>query len=67
LSGLERELSPLPLAERMQIPFLPASRADIVPTALITILAVLDYAGRDRVTHSLYNLRYGIAAEMLGA
>ncbi len=55
----------LPLHERMAVPHLPAARADIIPAALITIDSVLEYADRDRVTHSFYNLRYGIAAELL--
>ncbi len=65
LSALKTKLSDLPLHERMAVPHLPASRADIVPTALITIEAVLRFAQRDRLTHSFYNLRYGLVAEML--
>ena len=65
LSELKSELTALPLHERMTTPHLPASRADIVPTALITIEAVLQLAERQAVTHSFYNLRYGIAAEQL--
>jgi exopolyphosphatase/guanosine-5'-triphosphate,3'-diphosphate pyrophosphatase len=64
--GLKTKLMALPLHERMSVPHLPASRADIVPTALITIEQVLGSAERDSLTHSLYNLRYGIIAEMLG-
>jgi exopolyphosphatase/guanosine-5'-triphosphate,3'-diphosphate pyrophosphatase len=66
MSRLKAKLTALSLDERMAIPHLPASRADIVPTALITIEAVLNLAERDAVTHSFYNLRYGIAAELLG-
>lgn len=65
LRALEAELSVLPLSDRIQVPYLPPARADIVPTALITILKVLELAGRDAVTHSFYNLRYGMAAELL--
>ena len=57
----------LPLAERRQLPGLPAARADVFPTALATILEVARLAGVERFTHSFYNLRYGIAAELLGA
>lgn len=65
LSELKSELTALPLHERMATPHLPATRADIVPTALITIEAVLQLAKRQTVTHSFYNLRYGIAAKLL--
>jgi exopolyphosphatase/guanosine-5'-triphosphate,3'-diphosphate pyrophosphatase len=65
LDALKEKLAPLPLHERLAIPHLPAARADIIPTALITIDALLDYAGRDQLTHSFYNLRYGIAADLL--
>lgn len=66
ITQLKARLMALPLHERMAIPHLPATRADIIPSALITIDTVLDTAKRDQVTHSFYNLRYGIAAELLG-
>lgn len=65
LEALKSELVALTLTERQAVPHLPAARADIIPTALITILAVLQQSERDRITHSFYNLRYGIAAELL--
>jgi exopolyphosphatase/guanosine-5'-triphosphate,3'-diphosphate pyrophosphatase len=65
LSALESELSALSLAERSQVDLLPSARADIVPVALITILQVLEMAECESVLHSFYNLRYGIAAELL--
>ena len=65
ISQLKRELAALPLHERMATPHLPAARADIFPTALITIEQVLKLAGKHALTHSFYNLRYGIAAELL--
>ncbi len=65
LDRLKVQLCDLPLHERMAVPHLPAARADIIATALITILAVLRQAGREQVRHSFYNLRYGIAAELL--
>lgn len=67
INQLKSKLMHLALHERMAVPHLPATRADIIPTALITIDTVLDYAQRTSVTHSFYNLRYGIAAELLGA
>jgi exopolyphosphatase/guanosine-5'-triphosphate,3'-diphosphate pyrophosphatase len=65
LEVLKQQLCALPLRERMAVPHLPASRADIIPTALITILALLHHVGRKSLTHSFYNLRYGVAAELL--
>lgn len=66
LDALKTRLCTLSLHERLAVPHLPASRADIIPAALIIILAVLKHAGRQEITHSQYNLRYGIAAELLG-
>lgn len=61
------ELAPLTLAERKAVPGLPAARADVFPAALVTMLAVADYAHIDAFHHSLYNLRWGLAAETLAA
>jgi exopolyphosphatase/guanosine-5'-triphosphate,3'-diphosphate pyrophosphatase len=66
ISTLKAKLAQMTLHDRMAVPHLPASRADIVPTALMTIETVLEVAQRDRLTHSFYNLRYGLVAEMLG-
>lgn len=66
LEALKTRLCTLSLHERLAVPHLPAARADIIPAALIIILALLDHAGRRQLTHSFYNLRYGIAAELLG-
>lgn len=64
LTELKSQLVCLPLEERIGYPALPADRADIIPAALITIIQILDYANRDAVSHSFYNLRYGIAKEL---
>jgi len=66
LRELFTKISLMPLVERITVPGLPVARADIAPTALVTILAVLEYAGREEISHSFYNLRYGMAAAMLG-
>lgn len=58
-------LAPLALAERQQVPGLPAGRADVFPTALATLLAVADLGGLAAFHNSAYNLRFGIAAEAL--
>lgn len=60
------ELAPLNLEQRKAIPGMPAARADVFPAALVTVLAVAECAGVERFHHSLHNLRWGVAAEMLG-
>jgi exopolyphosphatase/guanosine-5'-triphosphate,3'-diphosphate pyrophosphatase len=65
LNQLKNKLAPLPLKERLNIPQLPAARADIMPTALIIIDALLEVSKHSSITHSFYNLRYGVAANLL--
>ncbi len=63
LKYLKEELCRMTLAERQRIPDLPKPRADIMPVAVVTLLAVAEYAGAQGFIHSLHNLRFGIAAE----
>ncbi|HYC72754.1 MAG TPA: phosphatase [Opitutaceae bacterium] len=58
-------LGPLPLDQRKRVPGLPPPRADVFPVALATILAVAEAAGLEEFRHSFYNLRWGVAAEMV--
>jgi exopolyphosphatase / guanosine-5'-triphosphate,3'-diphosphate pyrophosphatase len=58
-------LGRLTLTERQKIPGLPPARADVFPVALATLLAVAELGGFDRYENSLFNLRYGLAAELL--
>jgi exopolyphosphatase/guanosine-5'-triphosphate,3'-diphosphate pyrophosphatase len=58
-------LGALSLAERQQVPGLPPARADVFPTALATIIAVAEIGHLAAFRHSLYNLRYGVADELL--
>jgi Exopolyphosphatase len=67
LDALIDELAPLTLEERKQIPGMPAARADVFPAALVTLLAVAETAALPHFHHSLYNLRWGLAAETLDA
>jgi exopolyphosphatase / guanosine-5'-triphosphate,3'-diphosphate pyrophosphatase len=67
LAELLNELAPLPLTERQAVPGLPAARADVFPAALITMIALADYAHIARFHHSLHNLRWGLAAEALAS
>lgn len=53
-------------AQRMTVPGLPASRADIILPGMLILDAVLDLAGADNFTHSRFNLRFGVAAEWFG-
>lgn len=65
LHNMLDEMAHLTLEQRKAVPGLPAARADVFPAALITMLAVSDYAHIDRFHHSLHNLRWGLAAEAL--
>jgi len=65
LRGLLARLGALPLAERKKIPGLPPERADVFPAALATLVALAEIGGFDAYQHSLYNLRWGVAAELL--
>lgn len=56
----------LPLQERLLIERLSAGRADVFPTALTIFLKLLELGGKTGIHHSFLNLRYGLAAEMLG-
>ncbi|MGJ8640845.1 MAG: Ppx/GppA phosphatase family protein [Opitutaceae bacterium] len=67
ITALKTKLCALPLCERTRVPHLPTARADIITTALITIETLLTIAQREQLTHSFYNLRYGLVAEMLEA
>lgn len=59
-------LGALPLAERQKIAGLPPARADVFPTALATVIAIAEIGGLNAFQNSLYNLRWGLAAEALG-
>jgi len=65
LRELLDQLAPLTLEQRKQIPGMPAARADIFPTALATVVALAETGGLTAFHHSFYNLRYGLAADLL--
>jgi len=58
-------LGALPLEVRKQVPGLPPARADVFPTALATLIAVAEAGNLSAFQNSVYNLRYGLAAEAL--
>jgi exopolyphosphatase/guanosine-5'-triphosphate,3'-diphosphate pyrophosphatase len=60
------ELAPLTLDQRKTVPGMPPARADVFPAALVTMLSVAEYGHISSFQHSLYNLRWGLAAEALG-
>jgi exopolyphosphatase/guanosine-5'-triphosphate,3'-diphosphate pyrophosphatase len=65
LRGLLEETAPRSLEARKQVPGLPAARADVFPTALATVLAIAEMGGFRSFLHSVQNLRYGLADELL--
>ncbi|MCW5549435.1 MAG: phosphatase [Opitutaceae bacterium] len=64
---LLEQIGGLSLAERRAIPGLPPARADVFPAALATLVAVAEQAKVTAFRHSFYNLRYGLATELLDA
>jgi exopolyphosphatase/guanosine-5'-triphosphate,3'-diphosphate pyrophosphatase len=66
LKGVLASVGAADLAGRRRIPGLSAERADVFPAALVTLLALADLGGFDSFRHSFRNLRWGVAAEMLG-
>lgn len=65
VEALLDEIASLPLDARLGIPGLPRSRADIFPAALAILVATGRFLGTQSFRHSLRNLRYGIADELL--
>jgi exopolyphosphatase / guanosine-5'-triphosphate,3'-diphosphate pyrophosphatase len=67
LRQLLEVLGEMPLARRKQISGLPRARADVFPVALATLITVAEVGGFSAYHHSVYNLRYGIADDLLKA
>jgi exopolyphosphatase/guanosine-5'-triphosphate,3'-diphosphate pyrophosphatase len=65
LQQIFADLAAMPLAERRQVAGLPAARADVFPTALATLVALAEFGKFSGYRNSLYNLRWGLAAEVL--
>jgi exopolyphosphatase / guanosine-5'-triphosphate,3'-diphosphate pyrophosphatase len=66
IESLLARLGALTLAQRRATPGLPPERADVFPAALAILLALARGLGIAQFHHSLYNLRWGLAAEALG-
>ena len=65
ITTLKMDLMQQTLKQRRLIPNLPATRADVLPIALITIEKIMQLAAQEQLIHSVYNLRYGVAADTL--
>jgi exopolyphosphatase/guanosine-5'-triphosphate,3'-diphosphate pyrophosphatase len=65
LKELLQRIGSLPLSERRKVPGLAPERADVFPAALATFVAIAEIGGFDAFQHSVYNLRWGVAAEAL--
>jgi len=65
LRGLLARVGALTLAERRRVPGLPPGRADVFPAALATLSALAELGSFPAFRHSLRNLRWGLAAELL--
>jgi exopolyphosphatase/guanosine-5'-triphosphate,3'-diphosphate pyrophosphatase len=62
---LQAQLAGMPLAKRQEVSGLPRARADIMPVGLTVLTTIMELATAGSVVHSFYNLRYGLAAELL--
>lgn len=65
LRTLLSQIAPLTLEQRKRLPGIPSARADVFPVGLATILALAQHADVNGFWHSLYNLRWGLASELL--
>lgn len=65
LRSLLSQIAPLPIDARRKIAGLPPGRADVFPAALATLITLAEMGGFEAYRHSLYNLRWGVAAEAL--
>lgn len=53
------------LDARRKIPGVPYGRADVMPAALATFIALAEFGGVKEFVNSLYNLRWGVADEAI--
>ena len=65
LRTLCTEISALNITQRLKLPDMPASHADILPIALLIILFIADEIDADQIFHTKFNLRYGLATKFL--
>lgn len=65
MGSLLTEICGCELTERSALPGMSPERADIMPAALATVLAVADLASATTFLHSYHNLPYGLARAWL--
>lgn len=65
MRALQQRLCSSSMDERLRMRGLPASRADIMPIAVVTLTTIMELATSASVIHSFYNLRFGLAAELI--
>jgi exopolyphosphatase/guanosine-5'-triphosphate,3'-diphosphate pyrophosphatase len=66
LRALFDRVASMDLAARRSVAGLAAARADVFPVALATLVALAEHGGFESYHHSLRNLRWGVAAQILG-
>jgi len=66
IRALKDKLCAMTLAERRQVPGLPAERADIMPAALITVCVLADLTGAESFQLTNRGLRHGMVELLLG-
>jgi len=64
LRTLYTEISSLNITQRLKLPGIPASYADILPIALLTILFIAEEIDTNQIFHTNFNLRYGLATKL---
>jgi exopolyphosphatase / guanosine-5'-triphosphate,3'-diphosphate pyrophosphatase len=66
LENLYERIAGIPMDARLNIPYLPANRADVLPAAILVLLSILDHSKGSEFWHSQFGLRHGVAAQLLG-
>lgn len=65
IAAILKKIGRLSLSERREIDGLPERRADVMPVALVTVLALAATGRFNSFQHSFHNLRWGIADSLL--
>ena len=65
IAAILKKIGRLPLSERQEVAGLPDRRADVMPVALVTVLALAAAGKFTTFQHSFYNLRWGVADSLL--
>jgi exopolyphosphatase/guanosine-5'-triphosphate,3'-diphosphate pyrophosphatase len=65
LRELFERVASVSLDQRRELPAMPYGRADVFPTALATVIALAEVGHFTAYRNSIYNLRWGMAAEAL--